>query len=429
MTTKSQETLPGNVVPHVMVVAYGGSHAATVAPVVDVLRSRGVRVTVLALTTARLVFERLGLASTGYADLLSSKQWEEAERFGYTLLRDVDGASVGVPDRESVAYLGASYADLVASVGLHEAARQYAALGRHAFYPLRTMGRFVDSLQPDIVVATNSPKSERASLEAANERGIPSLMVPDLTADPRWESPYSLPFRAKWYAAMSSVALANLVDGHGILPEHIRLTGQPAMDKSGAPTRAVARQELGLADDDGARTLLLLSSTAPTNLRVPAPPDADRSWSAQVGLSWIEDLLGDARLIVKLHPSEPSDLYDAFATRAGARVVSRSTSIETAVRASDGALALSPSTSLVDSLCLDVPVASIDAGGHPSTPIFESLGVPCAPTEESARDLVRELLSDPSPLRAQVPLRRELSSLNTGAAENVADFILDVVNR
>jgi hypothetical protein len=94
--------------------------------------------------------------------------------------------------------------------------------------PLNFMRRLLDHLQPDVVVTTNSPRSEEAAIAVAFELGIPSVCMVDLF------SPAGDPFLdrnlyADALTTISDYGKSNLVAG-GVPSERIHVTGSPAFD-------------------------------------------------------------------------------------------------------------------------------------------------------------------------------------------------------
>ena len=164
----------------ILFVAYGGGHISMVLPVMQQLRflAPDVECVLLALTTGYQRAQTAGEQPLGYKDFLQLVDAPAALRWGETLLGN--NSSPDVTREESVAYLGINYLDLIAQHGELGAARVYAEKGRYGFAPLQFMNRLVDALSPDVVVATNSPRSEEAALAVAVARGIPSVGMVDL---------------------------------------------------------------------------------------------------------------------------------------------------------------------------------------------------------------------------------------------------------
>jgi hypothetical protein len=209
----------------VLFVCYGSGHVRMVVPVARALRDRGLaEVTVLGLTTAAEVVRQAGLP------LLQFKDFPEAadpavQACGRELAAGLDG----VADlEETIAYLGLSHADLEAEVGAQEAARRYALHGRQAFLPRRSLRRLLEATRPDLLVATNSPRAERAAVDAARELGIPAVCMVDLFAidEVRW---IGQPHYADRVCVLNEAVRGFLV-ASGRKPGEIVVTGNPAFD-------------------------------------------------------------------------------------------------------------------------------------------------------------------------------------------------------
>lgn len=153
---------------------------AALAPVAKKLSQRGHEVVFLGLTTARQYLEKHEIPSIGFKNLLFLADTNALD-LGKKLAVDIP-ANSAVSVEETVAYLGISYSDLIAEKGVEEAENLYTKHQRQAFLPVRTLKKVLEYYKPDVVVATNSPRSERAAIMAAGELGIPSVCVVDLFA-------------------------------------------------------------------------------------------------------------------------------------------------------------------------------------------------------------------------------------------------------
>jgi hypothetical protein len=166
--------------PKVLFVTYGGGHVKMLLPVIRELERRGsMEVKVIGLTTAATVLADANIHSLGFHELVGEDD-SQAMSWGAELL--AGNASPLVDERESVAYLGLSFADLVTEHGLAHAKELLQQRGRGAFLPVSSMRRFLERLKPDVVVTSNSPRAEQACVIAAAQMGIPSLCVVDLFA-------------------------------------------------------------------------------------------------------------------------------------------------------------------------------------------------------------------------------------------------------
>ena len=167
----------------VLAVAYGGGHIAMLLPVLRALRQRdaGLHVDLLALTTAARAARAAGETPLGYADLLHLLNEAERARALELGAAAMDGnAHPDVGADETRAYLGVNRLDLEWQYGADGAQARYAQHGRHGFHPAGFMRRVVDALRPDLVLTTNSPRSEEAVVDAARAAGVPSVALLDL---------------------------------------------------------------------------------------------------------------------------------------------------------------------------------------------------------------------------------------------------------
>lgn len=160
-------------------VAYGGGHVAALAPVAKKLEETGHEVVFLALTTAKNYLDKRNIKSIGFKDILFLAD-NAAIEYGQKLAANLEGRAVS--HEESVAYLGMSYSDLAAQYGGAEAEKLYAQHKRQAFLPVASLKKALLHYKPDIVVATNSPRAERAAIIAAGKLKIPAVCVVDLFA-------------------------------------------------------------------------------------------------------------------------------------------------------------------------------------------------------------------------------------------------------
>lgn len=166
--------------PRVLFVSYGGGHIGMVLPVMRELEALlpGVQCQLLALTTGHLRARAERPDALGYRDLLHLVDADAARAWGERL--GEGNRSPDVPAEETWAYLGINYLDLIAQHGEAGAADLYRTQGRQGFRPLHFMRRVIETLRPDAVVATNSPRSERAALDVALEGGIAAIGMVDL---------------------------------------------------------------------------------------------------------------------------------------------------------------------------------------------------------------------------------------------------------
>lgn len=210
----------------VLFVTYGGGHAKMVVSVARRLMELACcEVNIFALTTARKVVEKAGLPCFSMRDLPAPKY---AIRYGRELLAEMGKGHPDVPYEESLAYMGLSYDALVKEHGEVEAAKLYAQKGRQAFLPVTLMEAVLSDGQYNLVVATNSPRMEQASILAAGKLRIPALCMVDLFAmqEKKW-------IAQEGYAnkvCVLSEAVKRILCDEGRDPDDIIVTGNPAFD-------------------------------------------------------------------------------------------------------------------------------------------------------------------------------------------------------
>lgn len=223
----------------VLFACYGSGHVRMVLPVARALQDSGrAWVQVLGFTTAATEVRQAGLPLLQVKDFV--RPGDEAalahgERLAAALPNVVDAD-------ETRAYLGLSYAELEAELGAAEAALAYRRDGRQAFLPQRLLERILGQVRPDVLVATNSPRGERAALLAARKLGIPSLCLVDLFAvdEVRWIGQPG--YADKVCVLNEHVRQFLLAAGRG--PGEIVVTGNPAFDVLHDPASVAAGQRL-----------------------------------------------------------------------------------------------------------------------------------------------------------------------------------------
>jgi hypothetical protein len=286
----------------VLFVVYGSGHIGKVAPVMKHLQSLGARCELLALTLGYQQARRLGVEPRGYADFLHLVDREAVLARGRQLL---DGNShPDVDPFESQCYLGINYEEWVQTHGEAEAARRYASTGRRGFLPVRFIGSVIDELRPAVVVSTGSPRSEQAAIEAAVQRGVPSLTMVDL-----FGLPHDAYLRNEVFAdritVLSDFVRRNLLAA-GIADSRIAVTGCPAYEGLFDPAHALAgevlRRTLGW---QGLKAVMWAG-----NFEEPGPGVSAENLGTGLALdverrlrTWVE-ARPDVALLIRYHPSQ-----------------------------------------------------------------------------------------------------------------------------
>ena len=404
--------------PRALFVCYGGGHAKMVIPVVrELSRHDGWEPIVLGLTIAGPQIRAAGIVSYGYRDLVSSGD-DAALEHGRRILGDSHDPRSGIAVEESVAYLGLSYQDLVDRLGADAAAALYRTHARHAFLQLGPMRRALEKWRPDVVVTTNSPKSERAALVVAREAGIPTVAMEDLLGIRQALIRDFVPkFAADRLCVGSTIAIDNLERDEGLPRDACRLTGNPAFDRLGGVARRRDEARGRSRIPAGMRYGVLYTQSGPD-------PDALRAV--------LDGLAGDGvHLGVRRHPNHRAMASDAFRSLLprGVELVDDA-DLDDLLAAADVAISIS-STVTVEALLVGNVVVQLG----PALPLTR-------PTQEHLEDLplyrygVTVLADDVAALRDilrsdhggedAVARARELFVAPGTAARAVADQIREV---
>ncbi|MDB5890651.1 MAG: hypothetical protein JWP47_1482 [Polaromonas sp.] len=297
--------MPRAELPVWLFVAYGGGHIRMLLPVAQLARQQKVAVPViLALTTAAAVALDEGFQPLGFADFLEPQD-TAALAIGRELVAGLPTAPVDL--RESAAYLGLSYADLAGRQGEQQAASLYTSMGRQCFEPVGVLERIINKLQPDLVVATNSPRAERAAIFAAGRLGIPSACVVDLFAvdEAAW---IGRPGYANRVCVLNDAVRERLVAA-GRDPREIVVTGNPAFDKLQLETTIRAGRALRQAQGwNGVQVVVWASQPEPASHPSVPARGGDPSLPGRIEralMRWVSTA-SDRVLVVRRHPSEPA---------------------------------------------------------------------------------------------------------------------------
>lgn len=214
--------------PRILFVSYGGGHIGMVLPVMRELEALlpEAQCTLMALTTGHGKAKDVRPDTLGYRDFLHLVNAGAARAWGERLSEG--NTSPDVPQEESIAYLGINYLDLITQHGAAGAAEMYREQGRYGFRPLHFMRAVMDALQPDVVVATNSPRSERTALDVASERGLPAVGMVDLFGLDSDTYVLHEP-KPAWTCVISEGVRQRLI-ARGFPAEGVVVTGNPAFD-------------------------------------------------------------------------------------------------------------------------------------------------------------------------------------------------------
>jgi len=187
------------------------------------------RVTVLALTSAGAYMRNQGIPSIGFRDFDFTNS-AKIQSYGQALAADIPHNDL-VSREETVAYLGASFFDLVDQLGDEVSAYEcYRHRGRAAFLPVASLKRIIAKLRADLVITTNAPRAERAALVAAREAGLLTLCVNDNLWVDSGAVDIANQDLADRICVLNSAVKDQIVSKTGVSHEVVKVTGTPVFD-------------------------------------------------------------------------------------------------------------------------------------------------------------------------------------------------------
>ena len=277
----------------VLIVAYGGAHVAMALPLRLALIESGYEPIILALTTTTQVYGSQHIPFARFIDHVDIAD-NRIDQWGKYLSRTHHKEGIGISHAESIAYLGASFVDLIDEVGEREALTRYETAGLNALSPVNTLKRIIKNERIDAVIATDAPRAERAALLAAASLGLPNLCAAGSFVSIGIAF-LSLVNQGQRICVFNQrMAMQLIAAGR---PAHtIRVTGNPAFDNLNQPNdhilRCQLRSQRGLMDSS--RVVLWAEQPEPGN---PALPVKVRNLLAMLCSrnGW--------QLLIRLHPS------------------------------------------------------------------------------------------------------------------------------
>lgn len=411
---------PGKV-PTLFFVTYGAGHADIVRRLYPCLQGvDGLRVEVLALTTAVNVLNQYEIPHRTLSDLFPLDGYEEAQAKGHALSESIWNPESGIARIDSDLYLGASMVDLEMERGEAVARRLYAEEGRKAFCPVRLMKRVLETVEPHAVVITCLVRMEKAALLAARDLGVHTVLIEDLFG-------YSLLGEEEIERGSLQLPVALLPDdvvvmndgvadrliNHGVPRSRVHALGQPVFSEwmeefeQAAPDRhfdhfkgdrvayiAPAREDVLL---DHTRSICDLAAKRP-----------------------------DVAFYFKLHPSTPrSWLLSRVRDIPENVLVSRDLDLASIIKVSDTVIVFRSSVGLL-TLMAGKRLVVFDHTGEPETlPYVASGAAPLATSEQELAALIgpADEVAGQSTTAFVPPLFRS----PTGATARIAGFLVNVV--
>ncbi len=277
----------------ILIAAYGGAHVATALPLRQALISSGYDPVMLALTTTVLSYKSQNIPFIRFLDHVDISE-KRIAHWGDHLSRTHHRDGIGISTEESVAYLGASWVDLMDEVGEVAALARYERLGLNALCPVRTLIHIMRQERISAVISTDSPRAERAALLAAKSLGLPNLCVAGSFVSIGINF-LCLPDQGQRICVFNQ-QMADQLAQAGRPTSSIRITGNPAFDNLNQPgddaLRAQLRSQRGLHN----LSWVVLWSEQPE------PANASLPVAVRQQLAAVCDKYG-WQLMIRLHPS------------------------------------------------------------------------------------------------------------------------------
>ena len=287
----------------VLLVTYGGGHIPMVLAVMKALRAQypGIKLELIALTTAYAAALAAGEKPWQYADLQHLADPVFVNEWGQKLAPATQHPTV--TEEETRAYFGINFWDMAKQHGLTKAQVLFDQNGRHGFFPLNFFKKVIAQFAPSVVVATVSPRSEAAALQAAIELGVPTLSMTDLFL--RSFDPYC---QRSVYADCVTVINEEVraaLEAAGVSRQKLHVTGNPAFDGLKEPQlqhrAADFRKQLGWTD----KTVALWAGHADyAGGDASDVPLVDYPMAVEAQLRQWVDADPARALIIRYHPNE-----------------------------------------------------------------------------------------------------------------------------
>ncbi len=396
----------------VLMVCYGGAHVALILPLYKQLISKGHECVVIGLTTAGPVLEREGVKHKRVIDYVDMNN-EGLLKSGEALLEAHHTNGIGITKEESIAYLGTSYSEMITVHGEDKAKEMYNEKGLASFLPIQFMTSVLKLEAPDVVVSTDSPRMERAALNASILLGIPSVCC--VVIFPHIGMHYlSRPDNGAVMCVCNSTIRDQLIQA-GRSPESIIVTGNPSFEKLfSVPevSRKTLRNSRGLSDQS--QVVLWADQPEPAN---PELPRQIRSRLNAICLS-----RENCSSLIRLHPSSTDPTKEPIPE--GAMLSPREEPLINALLVADVVVTCT-STVAYEALLLGKPVIILRMSQYDKYADYsEDVGALVLDSIDELESGLEELISDKSP-RTQIlkANRLALAEESVGACEKIVTVI------
>ncbi|WP_314347420.1 hypothetical protein [Fusobacterium massiliense] len=164
----------------IFMTCYGGGHVEIIKEVYkNLVKISNIEIVILALTTSKYNFnqERIEykLITDYYDEIKDSEIYELGKEF---CIKNSIDTSIGA--KETYLYHGYALYELEKKYNKEKVEKAFKKFGRSIFLPIQFMERVLKNENPTLVITTNSPRYEKATLIASKNLNIKSLSIEDL---------------------------------------------------------------------------------------------------------------------------------------------------------------------------------------------------------------------------------------------------------
>jgi len=209
-------------------VTYGGGHVNIVRHVYRRLKKEGFKSKIIALTNSVATLDKENIPYKKISDYISIFEYKDSIiELGEKLSKTYYNENSGLSKSDISVYLGINFHDLKEETGSFKAAHKLLeSTGHNIFNPVKSMKKILEFEKPDVVILTCTVRMEKAAGLAANELGIPVIMILGTIGDDD-----IIPYNCK-VCVMNESAKKNILQNNSIDMKDIIITGQPDYEEN-----------------------------------------------------------------------------------------------------------------------------------------------------------------------------------------------------
>ena len=163
----------------IFMTCYGGGHVEIIKELYkNLVNIPDAEITILALTKSKYKFEQEKIPYKLITDYYDEEKDKEIYRLGedFCIRNNVD---ISIGKDETYLYHGYALKELLEKYDKEKIEEGFKKFGRAIFLPVEFMKSVIVSENPDLVITTNSPRYEKASLIISKELNLKTLSIED----------------------------------------------------------------------------------------------------------------------------------------------------------------------------------------------------------------------------------------------------------